>query len=115
MLVSALSTESVPLFLDLRPDWRVLAFTAGMAIVTCILFGLMPAIMAARTAPGDVVKADRVVADHFQLRSGSIHNPGVDLVRQQAVRRGMTPVGCRAFSASSASLTCKFLASAKES
>ncbi len=46
------------MFLDLHPDWRVLAFTAGLAILTCILFGLLPAIQAARTPPGEVMKTN---------------------------------------------------------
>lgn len=56
LLVSFLSTERTRMFLDLFPDWRVFAFTAGLAILTCILFGLLPAIQAARTPPGEVMK-----------------------------------------------------------
>lgn len=58
LLVSFLSTERSQMFLDLHPDWRVLAFTAGLAIFTCILFGLLPAIQAARTPPGEVMKTN---------------------------------------------------------
>jgi putative ABC transport system permease protein len=57
LLISFLSSQDSHWFLDLRPDWRVLGFTAGLAILTCVLFGLMPAIRASRTSPGEAMKA----------------------------------------------------------
>ncbi|HEY1470600.1 MAG TPA: ABC transporter permease, partial [Candidatus Acidoferrum sp.] len=57
-LVAFLSTQSITLFLNLRADWRVLAFTGGLAILTCLLFGLAPAIQASHTAPGEAMKAN---------------------------------------------------------
>jgi putative ABC transport system permease protein len=57
VLISFLSTERSVLFLDLQPDWRIILFTAGLAIFTCAFFGLMPAIQASRTAPGEAMKA----------------------------------------------------------
>ncbi len=57
-LVSLLNTQGNPLFLDLNADWRVLAFTSGLAVLTCVLFGLAPALRATRLAPGAVMKAD---------------------------------------------------------
>jgi predicted permease len=72
LLVSFLSTERTRMFLDLHPDAHVLAFTAGLAILTCILFGLLPAIQAARTPPGEVMKTNtRSMTggrDRFSLR-----------------------------------------------
>jgi predicted permease len=56
-LVSFLSTAGNALFLDLSVDWRVLGFAAGIAAVTCILFGLTPAMRATRLAPGAAMKA----------------------------------------------------------
>jgi putative ABC transport system permease protein len=57
-LVSLLNTQGNPLFLDLNPDWRVLAFTSGLAVLTCVLFGLAPALRTTRLAPSAVMKAD---------------------------------------------------------
>ena len=56
-LISFLSTQSDPLFVNLGTDWRVLGFTAGLAMTTCILFGLAPAVRATGVAPGAVLKA----------------------------------------------------------
>jgi predicted permease len=56
-LVAFLSTSNDPVFLDLSPDWRVLGFAAGLAVLTCLLFGLVPAIRATRMEPGAVLKA----------------------------------------------------------
>jgi putative ABC transport system permease protein len=55
-LVSFLSTGTNPVFLDLTPDWRVLTFAIGLAVLTCLLFGLAPAIRATRMEPGVVLK-----------------------------------------------------------
>ena len=56
-LVSFLATSNSRLFVDLHMDWRVLAFTAALAALTCLLFGLAPALQASHTAPGDAMKA----------------------------------------------------------
>ncbi len=56
-LVSFLTTSDNPVFVDLSTDWRLLGFTAGLAILTCVLFGLVPALRATRTEPGAVMKA----------------------------------------------------------
>jgi len=56
-LVAFLTTEGNRMFVGLGIDWRVLGFTAAMAIVTCILFGLVPALRATRVAPASVMRA----------------------------------------------------------
>ena len=58
LLVLLLTTQDNPLFLDLNPDWRVLAFASGLAVLTCVLFGLAPALRATRLAPGAAMKAE---------------------------------------------------------
>jgi putative ABC transport system permease protein len=55
-LVAQLSTAVNRVYLDLSLDWRVLAFTAAVAVVTAILFGTLPALRAARAAPIDALK-----------------------------------------------------------
>jgi putative ABC transport system permease protein len=56
-LIAFLSTQSDPLFVNLGTDWRVLGFTAALAVTTCVLFGLAPAVRATGVAPGAVLKA----------------------------------------------------------
>jgi putative ABC transport system permease protein len=56
-LVAFLTTEGNHMFVGLGMDWRILAFTAGIAMLTCVLFGLMPALRATRIAPASVMRA----------------------------------------------------------
>ncbi|MBO0726587.1 MAG: ABC transporter permease [Blastocatellia bacterium] len=56
-MVAYLNTGGDAVFLDLDLDWRALGFTAGVALLTCVLFGLTPAIRAAWVEPGVVMKA----------------------------------------------------------
>ena len=51
-LVSLMSTPDNPIFLDMPADWRVLGFLAGLAVLTTILFGLLPAFRAGRVPAG---------------------------------------------------------------
>ncbi|HEX2342357.1 MAG TPA: ABC transporter permease [Vicinamibacterales bacterium] len=43
-------------FLDVSFDWRVLAFTAMVSLVTATLFGIAPALRATRVAPIDALR-----------------------------------------------------------
>ena len=45
------------LHLDVGLDWRVFAFTAGIALVTCTSFGLAPAVKSALVEPAASVKS----------------------------------------------------------
>jgi putative ABC transport system permease protein len=75
-LLAFLSTQGNRVFVELTPDWRVLGFAAGLAILTCLLFGLAPAIQASRTEPGAAMKASGRGAtagrDRFLLRRGLV-------------------------------------------
>jgi putative ABC transport system permease protein len=56
VLVRQLSTQANTVFLDTSLDWRVLAFTASVAIAVALLFGVVPALRASRTEPTDVIR-----------------------------------------------------------
>src|SRR6266403_4664975 len=56
VLVVSLSTQHDPLFFDIGMDWRVLGFTTALAVLTCILFGVAPALRATSVAPSAVLK-----------------------------------------------------------
>ena len=42
---------------DLRPNWRVILFAAGVAIAACLLFGVAPALIATRPRASALVRA----------------------------------------------------------
>src|SRR5262249_3996650 len=54
-LLAGMLGDSV--FLDLRPDSRVLGFLALVAVITTILFGLAPALRASGALPNDALKS----------------------------------------------------------
>ena len=56
-LIAFLTTEGNKMFVGLGMDWRILGFTAGVAMLTCILFGLMPALRATRVSPASVMRS----------------------------------------------------------
>ncbi|MCX6612640.1 MAG: ABC transporter permease, partial [Acidobacteria bacterium] len=58
LLISFLPPANTPLRLSSTPDWRVLAFTFGIAFVTGILFGLFPAISAGNTDAAPALKEE---------------------------------------------------------
>ncbi len=55
-LISFISTPNDPIFLDMRTDWRVLGFAAGLAVLTTILFGLTPAIRTGNAPAASILK-----------------------------------------------------------
>jgi predicted permease len=75
-LVGFLGTESNRIFLNLATDWRVFAFSGALAVATCLIFGLTPAIRATSTEPGSAMKAgSRGSTDsreRFGLRRGLV-------------------------------------------
>jgi predicted permease len=56
-LVAFLTTEGNRMFIGLGLDWRVLGFTGSIAVLTCGLFGLAPALRATRVEPSSVMRA----------------------------------------------------------
>jgi putative ABC transport system permease protein len=55
-LVAFLDTRSNRVFIDLRTDWRVFAFTLAVAVSAALLFGLTPALRATRGALTSAMK-----------------------------------------------------------
>jgi predicted permease len=51
VLVAAISSSYVSVFVDLTWNWRMVAFTAGVAGIACLLFGVIPALRATALAP----------------------------------------------------------------
>jgi predicted permease len=49
-IVRFVSTKANVLQLDLSIDWRVMTFTAAAAVLTCVIFGLVPAVRSSRTS-----------------------------------------------------------------
>ena len=76
ILIAYIGSAQDPIFLPLYPDLRVLSFTFGVALLTCVLFGVAPAIQAAQCRPGTVMKAGgrglTAGRERFLLRRGLI-------------------------------------------
>jgi predicted permease len=51
-----MNTANAPVFVNLSFDWLVFFFMAAMVVLTCLLFGLAPALRASRTSPGKALK-----------------------------------------------------------
>ncbi len=69
-LIALLETPDSPTFLSLSWDWRVLAFTAGLAIGTCLLFGLVPALRSTVLSPAAAMRASGRTATAGRERFG---------------------------------------------
>lgn len=75
-MTALISTPDAPVFVDVTPDWRVLLFTSGLAIATCLLFGLLPAMRATVLAPATAMRAGgrgmTAGRERFNLRRGLV-------------------------------------------
>ena len=70
VLLTQLTTSMRPVFLDVQWNLNVLGFTAGLAAVTCLLFGLAPAMKATALAPAAAIRAGSrgLTPDHERFR-----------------------------------------------
>jgi len=72
-LVRLLSTSTNTVFLDLAIDTRVVVFTTAAAVITALLFGIAPALQAARVDATDAMKEQgRNLVGHGRARLGSL-------------------------------------------
>ena len=55
-LVAQLSSAGNRVYLDMPLDWRVLAFTIGVAAATAMLFGVAPALTVSSLSPNEALK-----------------------------------------------------------
>src|SRR4029450_1535915 len=68
-VVAMMSTAVSPMFVALTTDWPLLTFVTGVSIVTCVLFGLAPAVRASAVPPGAaMLTGNPRIAGHGQLR-----------------------------------------------
>ncbi len=70
-LLNAFGTRTLTYFLDLRPDWRMVAFTLAAAVLTCLLFGLAPALRGIAVSPAVLLVSGRAATpgrERFGLR-----------------------------------------------
>ncbi len=76
VLIAYIGGTQDPVFLPTYPDLRVLSFTFAVALLTCVLFGVAPAIQAANADPGTVMNASgrglTAGRERFLLRRGLI-------------------------------------------
>ena len=71
-LLLFLSGDGRTVFLDLTPDGRILAFTGVLAILTGLLFGVLPALRSTQTALHSSIKGapESNAAGHVRFRAG---------------------------------------------
>ena len=73
LLVAQLSTATNIVYLNLTLDWRVLAFTLTVTVVTALLFGTAPALRAAAVQPNEGLKEQsRAIAGEPRFGLGSL-------------------------------------------
>jgi predicted permease len=69
-LVQFLPFDPANMSLSTTPDLRILLFTAGIVLITAVLFGLIPALQGSRVSPGATLKeeAGAVAGGHGHVR-----------------------------------------------
>jgi predicted permease len=79
LLVRYISTGDNKVFLDLSFDWRMLSFTASLAVFTGLLFGVLPAFRSTRVSLTSAMKGGQAV----DAESRAKFRPGKWLVASQ--------------------------------
>jgi len=68
LLVRYISTTQNAVFLDLSLDSHVLGFTIAIAVLTALLFGLLPALRSTRVSLTSAMKGSQALANESRLR-----------------------------------------------
>lgn len=74
-LIAFLTTQDQPIVLALGIDRNLFLFTTGLAVLTCLLFGVAPAIKATSTPPAAAMSGARGIAqsaERHRLRRGLV-------------------------------------------
>jgi predicted permease len=79
LLVRYISTGNNKVFLDLSFDWRILSFTASVAVFTGILFGVLPAFRSTRVSLTSAMKGSQAVEGESRTK----FRPGKWIVASQ--------------------------------
>jgi putative ABC transport system permease protein len=100
-LVMLISTRSSAVSLDLSMDWRLFAFTAGIGVLTGLLFGVAPAFRGTALTPADALR------DHSRgvVSGGGRPNLGHALVALQVALSFVLVFGSLLFVRTLVSLT----------
>ena len=76
MLIAFVPTDGQPLLIQPSPDWRILAFTFTLTLITGVVFGLLPALRASRPDTWGTLKdtagAVTGAGSHLYLRKGLV-------------------------------------------
>ncbi|MGC1089825.1 MAG: ABC transporter permease, partial [Candidatus Acidiferrum sp.] len=79
LLVRYISTGDNQVFLDLSFDWRILSFTATVAVFTGLLFGVLPAFRSTRVSLTSAMKGSQAVESESRAK----FRPGKWIVASQ--------------------------------
>ncbi len=75
-LIAFISASDNPVFVDMAFDWRAVLFMAALAVFTCLLFGLLPALRATILSPSSVMRSGgrSITAgrERFNIRRGLV-------------------------------------------
>jgi putative ABC transport system permease protein len=87
----------VPGWESIGPDFRLLAFTLGLALVTAVIFGMLPALQAARSRVADALKEGGRTATGRQWLRRAIVVAEIAIALPLLVTAGLGVIGTNRF------------------